>query len=359
MEEQTELNMEYLSKTLQEMALTLGAFKAGIATTETLAGGPPSADLTYVLPEAKSAVVFAIAFDQNLIDSYFRKEDHKSMETNKVRSTTLANGIALEMAAFLEDFGFKAVPLNANFVYREKVMEFMKEQKSELHPPVSHRYLAVRSGIGHFGYSGHIITKENGSAIVLGSVVTDAELIPTEPLPEEENYCDGCKICLAACSSGYVDPLEKVTVTLGGKEFSYGKRKNFFRCGLVCGGLAGLSSSGKWSTWSPTRFDIPEKDEDFRAAMIENQQAQCGRPEAKGGFFSAGGRMEYTCSNCNLICHPDKEIRKARLKMLRKSGVVIEEPDGTRRAVSPEEAKEYLKSMPLERRKFYEDVSEE
>ncbi|WP_269850837.1 hypothetical protein [Methanosarcina horonobensis] len=122
-----------------------------------------------------------------------------------------------------------------------------------------HRYLAVRSGIGHFGYSGNIITKEYGSAIVLASVVTDAELIPTDPLPEEENYCDECKICLAVCSSEYVDPLEKVTVTLGGKEFSYGKRRSNSRCFLVCGGLTGLNASGKWSTWSPARFEIPKK----------------------------------------------------------------------------------------------------
>lgn len=56
-----------------------------------------------------------------------------------------------------------------------------------MHPPISHRYLAIRSGIGHFGDSGNIITNEYGSAIVLASVVTDAELIPTDSLPEEEN----------------------------------------------------------------------------------------------------------------------------------------------------------------------------
>jgi hypothetical protein len=68
--------------------------------------------------------------------------------------------------------------------------------------------------------------------------------------------------------------------------------------------------------------------------------------------------MEYTCSNCHFVCHPDKEIRKARYRMLAESGVIIQEPDGTRRAVTPEEAKEYLKNMPLERRKMYESVQE-
>ena len=346
-----------LTEALKKMALALGAFKVGIATTETLSGGPPSADLTYVLPEAKSAVCFALAFDQNLVDPYFRKEDHESLETTKVRTTTLANGIALEMADFLQQSGYKAVPQSANFVYRRDTENWLLD----MHPPISHRYLAVRSGIGHFGYSGNIITNEYGSAIVLASVVTDAELIPTDSLPEEENYCDECKLCLSVCSSGYVDPVEKVTVTLGGKEFSYGKRRSNSRCFLVCGGLTGLNASGKWSTWSPGRFKIPEKDEDFIAAIPTATQAYLGRPKFEGGFFIClipGSRMEYTCSNCHLVCHPDKEIRTARYKMLIESGVVIQEPDGTRRVVSPEKAKEYLNSMPLEKRKLYEFIPE-
>ncbi len=354
--------MDELTETLKEMALTLGAFKVGIATTKTLAGGPPSADLSYVLPEAKSAICFALAFDQSLIDPYFKKEDHKSLDTNKVRTTTLSNGLAFEMAGFLQQLGYKAVPQAANFVYRMDSETGPEEMK----PPISHKYLAVRSGVGYFGYSGQIITTEYGSAIALASVVTDAELVSTDPLPEEDNYCDGCKLCLKVCSSGFVDPVEKVTVTLGGKEFSYGKRRNYSRCGYVCGGMAGLNPSGKWSTWSPARFEIAEKEEDVPDllnpdAQIPALQAYLERP-IKGGFFlalSPGYRLEYTCSNCQLVCHPDKEVRKARYRMLKESGVVIQEPDGTRRAVSPEEAKEYLKAMPPERRKLYEEVTEE
>ena len=143
-----ESTMVELTETLKEMALILGAFKVGIATTKTLLGGPPSADLTYVLPEAKSAVCIALAFDQNLIDPFFRKVDHESLETNKVRITTLATGIVLEMANFLQHSGYKAVPQAANFVYRRDTENLLLD----LHPPISHRYLAVCSGIGHFGF---------------------------------------------------------------------------------------------------------------------------------------------------------------------------------------------------------------
>ncbi len=349
---------EELTEDLRKMALTLGAFKVGFVTTATLKGGPPSVDLGYVLPEARSAICFALAFDQSLIEAYFRKKDHKSLETDKVRTTTLANGIALEIADFLQQQGCRAIPVGANFVYRQEGDNWLMD----MHPPISHRYLAVRSGIGHFGYSGNIITQEYGSAIVLATVVTDAELLPTDPLPEAENYCDDCRLCLSVCASGYVDPLEKVSVNLGGMEFSYGKRRSNSRCYLVCGGLAGLDSSGDWSTWSPARFEIPDKDEDFLATIPGATEAYLKRPKLEGGFFIClidGSRMEYTCSNCHFVCHPDKKVRAARYRMLREGGVVIEDADGNRKAVSPEEARDYIAELPGERSNLYKTEKKE
>ncbi len=40
--------------------------------------------------------------------------DIESLETNKVLTTTLADGIAIEMANFLQQTGYKAVPQIAN-----------------------------------------------------------------------------------------------------------------------------------------------------------------------------------------------------------------------------------------------------
>ena len=67
--------MEKLSRIAQEFVMIEGACSAGIATTETLKGGPPSSDLTYVLPGAKSAVSFAVALDQKTIPPYLTKKD--------------------------------------------------------------------------------------------------------------------------------------------------------------------------------------------------------------------------------------------------------------------------------------------
>jgi epoxyqueuosine reductase QueG len=347
--------MDKLTQQVKDLVECLGGVAIGMATTQTLEGGPPSSDLRYVLPEARSAIVFAVPLDQSFIEPFLKKEDHHSHALNNVRTNTLVSGIAFEVANFLTQIGYPSVPQASNFVYRN---DMQHSPKSET-PPIAHRYLAVRSGVGHFGYSGNVITKEHGAAIILGSVVTVAELIPTAPLLAEDNYCDECRLCQAVCASGYMSQDEKVTVTLGGVDFSHCKKHDHLRCDYVCGGFTGLHRSGKWSTWSPGRFPIPEKDEDFRAVIRKAAKAYVKRPKPKGGFYHflmPGYRIENTCGNCQLVCHPDKEIRKRRYQMLIESGVVVQNSDGSREAVSPEEAKNRIAKMDSETRALYEDM---
>lgn len=342
-----------LSKLMREMAINLGACLAGIATVETLAGGPPSADITYALPNARSAVCFAVPLDQAKIEPYLKKEAHEPHNLDKIRAVTLVNGIALEISNFLNQLGYSSLPLLANFQYRNSDGLTYKDRV----PPVSHRYLAVSSGIGSFGLSGHVITKEYGAAIVLGSFVTEAELEPTRPLPDEDSYCDGCRLCMAACPSGFVSRNEMAVVNMGGHTYSYAKRKAYSRCAYVCGGYAGLDRSGKWSTWSPSRYPIPEKDEDFPEAVNESVEAYVNRPMAGHLYYNSvkpGFRTEYTCSHCQLICHPDKEIRKKRYNMVINSGVIVQSQDGSREAVTPGEAKNRIRAMGRDRKWLYE-----
>jgi hypothetical protein len=69
-----------------------------------------------------------------------------------------------------------------------------------------------------------------------------------------------------------------------------------------------------------------------------------------------GDRVELTCGNCQLICHPDKEVRKKRYELLIESGVVVEKSTGSREAVSPEEAKKRLAAMDAATRALYEET---
>ena len=339
---------QQLSELVKDIARGSEAVAVGIATTESLEGGPPSTDLTYVLPEARSAVVFALPLDQGAIERFLKKEDMAAANIDNRRVNIMASGVALTLSDFLMMKGYKSVPITANAVYRKDTHE---------KPPISHRYLAVRSGLGHFGLSGNVIMQKYGAAILFGSVVTEAELIPTDPLPQEESYCDQCRLCMSACASGLMSPDEETTVTLGGVDFSYAKRRSYYRCDYVCGGFTGLHKSGKWSTWSPARFPIPENDDEFRPALISAAGPYFTRPKMNFGLYHPlvpGDLLEFTCGHCQFICHPDKKVRQKRLKMLTNGGVVVQNEDGSREAVSPEEAKKRLAAMSAERRALYE-----
>lgn len=347
------MDSQQLSELMKEMALNSGAVSAGIATAESLKGGPTSTDLTYALPEARSAIVFALPLDQIAIERFLKKEDMASANIDNRIVNLLASGMALTLSEFLKMKGYESSPVIANAVYRKDVEGGTRAEK----PPISHRYLAVRSGLGHFGLSGNVITKEYGANIIFASVVTEAELIPTDPLPPEESYCDQCKLCMAGCASGLMSSDEETTVTLGGEDFSYAKRRTYRRCDYVCGGFTGLHQSGKWSTWSPARFPIPENDNEFRGALAESIGPFVNRPKINYGIYHPlvpGDLLEFTCGHCQFICHPDKEVRQERFNMLANSGVVVQNEDGTCEAVSPEEAKKRLATMSPERRALYE-----
>jgi epoxyqueuosine reductase QueG len=244
----------------------------------------------------------------------------------------------------------------ANAVYRKEtprgIYDFM--------PDLSHRYVAVAAGVGRFGVSGNVMTEEHGACVTLGTVVTTAELIPNEPLSSDQHVCDTCQLCYASCLSGLMDRKKKTTVTMGGREFSYSERRSYHRCDLVCGGFTGLAKNGKWSTWSPGRFEVPESDEEFAPALGDAIRASAPRPEIEGGFhhpaMPGGRKLNMTCGNCQLLCHPDREERKRRYKLLIKSGVVVQSEDGSLEAVPREIAEKHLREMSAEKRAMYEKI---
>jgi epoxyqueuosine reductase len=343
--------MDSFTEQVKGIVRSYGGARIGITTRETLAGGPPSADLTYILPEAKSAITFALPLDKKFIRPFLAKEDRLSHERDNLRVNLLATGLAAHIAKHLEQKGFPSQGVVSNESYRDE----KPLGRLGMNPDLSHRYLAVRSGVGWFGFSGNVITPEFGAPVILGTCVTSAELEPTEPLPPEENTCNRCKLCLAACCSGMMDPKEEARVTLGGKEFTYAKRQNYLRCEFVCGGMTGLHPSKKWSTWSPGRFFIPEDDGAFREAMIKGIKAYDRRPRMEGGFphILMRSNLYLTCGNCQLVCWPDLADRKENYRILTSTGVVVQKPDGSLARVSPQEGEAYIQSLDEKNRALY------
>ncbi len=64
------------------------------------------------------------------------------------------------------------------------------------------REAAARSGVGFYGKNTLLITRRHGSWVVLGTLVTDVGLEPTQPLDLD---CGECRLCIDACPTGALD----------------------------------------------------------------------------------------------------------------------------------------------------------
>jgi epoxyqueuosine reductase QueG len=367
-----EIKIITLNEELEQKLKELGAIRVGFVTLETLAGGPEGANLKYLLPSAESAVCWAIPMQMDLIRPYIGKThanargDHEkdNIETN-IKSSSMSRTIA----KFLVKKGYEAASVIANNKYREDDPSW----NVTLPPEISLRYLAVRSGVASFGWSGNVGIKGYGTVIILGGTITNAKLEPTDPIPESESFCDECKICTKVCAFQMFSPDEKIEVTLGGQTFSYSKRINKLRCVLTCGGFNGLHRSGKFSTFSPGRYDYPENPMEVTRALTAAMAGQRKRPlikDSSKGYIPAsfsGGKgasslpteetkndvVQLSCGNCQIICWGDPKETAKNYKILVNSGCVIQREDGTLEVFPPDKAKEEFEKMPLKRQRWY------
>jgi epoxyqueuosine reductase len=361
-----------LNKELEQKLKELGAIRVGFVTLETLAGGPEGANLKYLLSSAESAVCWAIPLQKDLIRPYLGKTNPNARgdhEKDNIEVNIKSSKMSIVIAKLLLEKGYEAVSVIANNKYREDVPNW----NVTLPPEISLRYLAVRSGVASFGWSGNVGVKQYGTTIILGATITNAKLEPTDPIPAEESFCDECKICTKVCAFQMFSPNEKVEITLGGYTFSYSKRVDKLRCILTCGGFNGLHKSGKFSTFSPGRYDYPETEMEVRRVLTAAMSGQKKRPLIKDNSIGyvpssfSGGKgasslpteetkndvVQLTCGNCQIICWGDPKETAKNYKILVNSGCIIQREDGTLEAFPPDKAKEEFEKMPLKRQRWY------
>ena len=303
------MNAEELSKyrlRLMEFLEVSGACAVGICNADSLKGGPPSTDLTRELATAKSAIVFAYPQDHKIVEAYMGKTDQTKYQAHYIQVNNIVQGLASEVAFQLRGAGFDAVAVHAGNTAsggdsrdvspQNKTQEEAAERYPStdtdmmigLIPVLSQRYLAAACGVGFFGRSGNILTADEGATVVLGALVTSADLEPTPPLPEEANYCDDCNWCEAVCPTKYMSTQEKVSVQLGQRIHTYAERMNPLRCASHMSGNAGIAYNGKFGSWGPSQKKLPADDDDMFIALMDLTDDAANRPEVPGGFVFPG-----------------------------------------------------------------------
>ena len=333
--------------------------KVGFATLETMASDMPGTDLTYLLPEAQSAVSFYVPFDKELTMKYLGKTDPSIRGIHEEHNLELHRVIwraCQRVKHWLIEQGYKAISVIPNNHYRTDVPNW----QITLPPELSLRYLAVASGVASFGWSGNVGTKEHGTAILVAGLITSAKLEPTKRITESEGFCNKCKICTKVCAFGMFNDDEETTVVIGGETFSYSKRGSIQRCFITCGGGNGLHRSGKFSTWSPGRYEYAETESEVRRACqvaITSQKKRLPFQDGSQGYqpasFDGKYNQQLSCGNCNYICGGSAKETALRYKTLVNSGCVVQREDGCLEIYPPEKAKEVFESMPAKHQRLY------
>ncbi len=67
--------------------------------------------------------------------------------------------------------------------------------------PIQDKFWAQAAGIGWIGKNGNVISRQYGSWIFIGEIVTDLELTPSQP---HAQHCGTCTRCISACPTGAI-----------------------------------------------------------------------------------------------------------------------------------------------------------
>ncbi|GEM_PF-297073 len=363
-----------LEENIKDFAKKAGAALAGVAGPDRM-DGPASLDPDYIMRGAKSIVSVAIPLDVNAIYDFFGKISPAPHNIDQAIKNQRAHRIAREIADYLISLGYKAKSVPPNNTYRRSIDPFM------VRPTFSHRFGALVAGLGGFGLSGNLVTKEYGACIVLATVVTNAKLKSDPAQPARfvmDNRCKTCKLCDKSCTMGMFRDDDEEYLLINGELHARGKRDNLDFCNAPCFGLHALSRDKKWTNWgqhwikewmdgqpdpnkrqdiraaymqvggrtgdSTLRFDVirhvarnlypREKIEDFLPdyqhlpeSEQERQRIMVQTYEYMGFKGLDKDPNLITCSQCMMVCGWDFEETQKRYDMLNSSGYVVPDPN--------------------------------
>ncbi len=388
--------MPQLEETIKTAARGLGVQVVGLAGPERLQSGPPSIDLNYSLPGARSFISLVLPMDRSAIYQFLSKATPAPHNLDQYRSYQKLFHIGHKLAEIIRNKGYeaKALPLSAD--YRRDLYVFNPR------PAFSLRLGAIAAGVAAFGWSGNVMTREYGAAIYLGGVATTAVLQSDPLLPADyflKNFCDRCRRCARACPARMFASKTPDYLLFNRELHQRARHRNIDLCHTSCFGLHSLSRDKKFTNWglhwitdwvehepspekkyalrkdmfkrglttgdSEPRFDVLRR----LCSLLWPEKIFADIPEVKDfpdneaeGIailaellhrIGVRGIDDYPisvmCGHCAIICGPDLEETRQRFRTLMQSGLVVPGPGGKMvRAATFAEAQNIRRRYPLQ-----------
>ncbi len=201
-----------LTHEIKEKAISLGFVKVGVARSEHLSGESmhltewlkrgyhgtmdwmernreKRTDPSKILPNARSVVAVAM----NYYTGFHHREDPEAGKISRYAWGDDYHKILTDRLKELLNFIGERAPDSKNKLYVDT-------------GPVMDKVWAAKAGLGWQGKHTNLITKEFGSWVFLGEIITDLALEPDEPIAD---FCGSCTACIEACpTDAIVEPYQ-------------------------------------------------------------------------------------------------------------------------------------------------------
>lgn len=179
---------------VRALALAAGADDAGVVSLDHPDLAEERPYVLRALPEARSLIAIVLRMHVDDVRSPTRSVANLEFH----RTGHAVDDVGRRLAAALAERGHPTI---------NPPMAFPMEMES--YPGrawiVSHKRVAVAAQLGRMGLHRSVIHPRFGSFILLGTVLTTAE-IGGAPAPLDFNPCVDCKLCVAACPVGAIEP---------------------------------------------------------------------------------------------------------------------------------------------------------
>jgi len=256
--------MELTSSMIKKKAEALGIDVIGIGNIERYENAPVLMNPKTYFPEAKSVIVIAMRIPRGSyrgIEEGTHWHNYSFYSYNRL-NTVFRPRLTYELACFIEDHGWEAVPHYPAVPERNPADKPVAEGKVPHDIVLNIRLMGVGAGIGEMGHSKVFLTKEFGPRVRLGCILTDAKLEP-DPIIEPGTICNKCGRCVRDCPGNAIPPVDdedrKITVKIGGKDISWGN-VHMGRCTLTHHGLNNTISPFLNKDLPNLQYNVPESN---------------------------------------------------------------------------------------------------
>lgn len=297
--------MKLTSAMIKEKAKDLGIDVIGIGNIERYENAPVMLNPKTYFPEVKSVIVIAMRIPRGSyrgIEEGTHWHNYTFYAYNRL-NTIFRPRLTYEMACFIEDHGWEAVPHYPAVPERSPSRSPVAPGKVPSDVVSSIRLLGVGAGVGEMGHSKVFLTKEFGPRVRLGSIFTDAVLEP-DPIIKPGTICNSCGRCVLDCPGNAIPPIgdedKKITVTIGDEKISWAD-VHMGRCALTHHGLNNRVSPFLKKDFPNMEFDVTSAD------VTEEEAYRMTYPMAMGtwgdNFYEEnGGKIikyyKYVIDHC-------------------------------------------------------------